>query len=141
MSGPKYLKAKLYGIKRVFERFSGREWAFFNLSPFMSRLSLPQQWPQGPDQGIHSGARERLMASVNDRLDALLRIGVQRRRFRIRYRTPSKKTTIEILLMPCIILMLMFEGRDGSFLRKKYPPTSPREKNCFQPPFFRVFSV
>lgn len=60
---------------------------------------------------------------------------------RIRYRTPRRNTTIEILLIPCIIRILILLGRLGSFLRKKYPPTSPREKNCFHPPFFRESSV
>lgn len=32
---------------------------------------------------------------------------------------------IEILLIPCIILMLMLVGREASFFLKKYPPTSP----------------
>lgn len=58
------------------------------------------------------------------------------RRLRIRYSTPSKKMTIDILLMPCIILILILEGREGSLRRKKYPPTSPSEKNSFQPCFF-----
>jgi hypothetical protein len=35
---------------------------------------------------------------------------------------------MDILLTPCIILMLMLFGLDGSFPLKKYPPTSPSRK-------------
>lgn len=35
---------------------------------------------------------------------------------------------MDILLIPCIIFRLIFDGRDGSFFLKKYPPTSPNEK-------------
>src|SRR6185295_2317254 len=43
---------------------------------------------------------------------------------------------IEILLMPCMTLILKLTGRFGSFLRKKYRPTSPREINSNSPFFF-----
>ena len=52
--------------------------------------------------------------------------------------TPSKKTMMEILFIPCIILIFMLEGLEGSFLRKKYPPTSPNVKNSLQLFFFSL---
>ena len=44
---------------------------------------------------------------------------VQINRFKIKYNTPTKNTPMDILFIPCIILMLMFVGLEGSFLRKK----------------------
>src|ERR1044072_5722415 len=48
---------------------------------------------------------------------------------------------MEILLIPCIMRMLILVGRLGSFLRKKYPPTSPSEKNSLSLPFFLFVSI
>ena len=56
-------------------------------------------------------------------------------RFRMIKSTPNRKMIMDILFIPCIIRMLMLVGLDPSFLLKKYPPTSPSEKNS-RIPFF-----